>query len=65
MLMTENYYQEMSAFDEFQEDKNRGHGILIVNTNNLLVAVPLRSKLKAYMQNAKHIIPYSTYQIKD
>lgn len=63
MLMSEDYYREMSTLDEFQEDKNRGHGILIININDLLVAIPLRSKLKAHMQKAKHIIPYKTYHI--
>lgn len=61
MLMTEDYYQEMSPLDEFQEDKSRGHGIMVININDLLVAIPLRSKLKVHMQSAKHIIPYGTY----
>ena len=65
MLMNDKYYDEMSNLDEFQEDHHRGHGILIVDISDLLIAIPLRSKLKPYMRKSKHIFPYETYIIKN
>lgn len=44
--------------DEFQKDENRGHGVMIIDINDLLVAIPLRSSLPCYMNNAKHLFLY-------
>lgn len=40
MLMNDKYYDEMSNLDEFQEDHHRGHGILVVDISDLLIAIP-------------------------
>lgn len=60
-LMNNQYYQDFSKYKEFQDDKNRGHGVLIIGINNRIVAVPLRSKLKPWQKNEKHLFPYQTY----
>ncbi|MCO4324324.1 MULTISPECIES: hypothetical protein [Mammaliicoccus] len=61
MLMNDSYYKEMGNLDEFQEDSNRGHGVMIVDINDHLIAVPLRSKLKPHFIKAPHIFAYKTY----
>lgn len=61
MLMNAVYYQEMSKLEEFQEDNNRGHGIMIININSFLVAIPLRSSLKPHLTKARYLFPYGTY----
>lgn len=60
-LMTEEYFYIYQNLDEFQTDPNRGHGVMIIDINNLLVAVPLRSKIKPYMKKSNHLFPYETY----
>lgn len=60
-LMTEEYFDIYQNLDEFQTDPNRGHGVMIIDINNLLVAVPLRSKIKPYMKKSNHLFPYETY----
>lgn len=60
-LMNNLYFDEFSSYKEFQNDFNRGHGVLIVDINSLLIAIPLRSKIKPYFQNKKHLFPYSQY----
>ncbi|UBH16586.1 hypothetical protein [Macrococcus armenti] len=59
--MSEAYFEEMSNIDEFQENRFRGHGIMLITISELLVAIPIRSKLKPHLINAKHVFPYRTY----
>jgi len=59
--MSEAYFNEMSSIDEFQENRDRGHGIMLITISELLIAIPIRSKLSPYLEHARHIFPYCTY----
>lgn len=60
-LMNNKYFNEFESLDEFQKDNKRGHGVMIIDINDLLIAVPLRSSLSPYMNKAKHLFPYEIY----
>lgn len=60
-LMKPSYFNDYKSLDEFQEDHLRGHGIMILDVDDLLVAIPLRSGIPAYMKQAKHIFFYEIY----
>lgn len=60
-LMNLQYFNDYEDLDEFQKDNNRGHGVMIIDINDLLLAIPLRSSLAPYMFNAKHLFPYKNY----
>jgi protein AbiQ len=63
--LKQSFYQKYKNYDEFQEDPNRGHGIMIYKTGNLIVAIPLRSKLKPNTSRHPNIMPYKTYICSD
>ncbi|WP_224398214.1 hypothetical protein [Staphylococcus delphini] len=42
-LLTQDYFDTYQYLDEFQEDHTRGHGVMILDINNQLIAIPLRS----------------------
>jgi len=64
-LLTEDYFNTYKNLDEFQEDVARGHGVMILDIKNLLIAIPLRSGISANLRNARHIFPYATYERND
>lgn len=33
MMMNQSYYSEMGNIEEFQQDKKRGHGVMIIDIN--------------------------------
>ena len=43
----------------------RGHGVMILDIKNLLIAIPLRSGISANLRNARQIFPYVTYERND
>lgn len=64
-LLTEDYFNTYKNLDEFQEDVARGHGVMILDIKNLLIAIPPRSGISANLRNARHIFPYVTYERND
>lgn len=64
-LLTEDYFNMYRKLDEFQEDASRGHGVMILEINELLIAIPLRSGIPENLQNARHIFPYCAYERND
>lgn len=60
-LLNQNYFTDYQALDEFQIDNARGHGVMIIDINDLMVAIPLRSGILAYSKNSSHIFPYQEY----
>ena len=64
-LLMEDYFNTYKNLDEFQEDVARGHGVMILDIKNLLIAIPLRSGISANLRNARHIFPYVTYERND
>ena len=60
-LLTDSYFDNYCDYDEFQCDNNRGHGLMIIDINNRIIAIPLRSGLPAYMIRQRHLFPYTTY----
>lgn len=60
-LMNTQYFNEYESLDEFQKDINRGHGVMVIDINDLLIAIPLRSSLSPFMTKAKHLFPYGIY----
>ena len=60
-LLNSNYFEEYQNLDEFQEDNSRGHGVIVIDINDLIIAVPLRSGINAYLSNSKHIFKYTEY----
>lgn len=64
-LLTQDYFDTYRNLDEFQEDTSRGHGVMILDINNLLVAVPLRSGISEKLAGAQHVFPYTTYLRSD
>lgn len=64
-LMNTQYFNDFETLDEFQKDNNRGHGVMIIDINDLLIAIPLRSSLSPYMNKAKHLFPYEIYTKED
>lgn len=60
-LMNNQYYNDFQNYREFQDDKNRGHGVMLIDIKHKIVAIPLRSKLKPWQIGEKHIFPYQTY----
>lgn len=59
--MNQQYFSDFEKLDEFQKDSSRGHGVMVMDINNLLIAIPLRSSLFPYMEKAKHLFPYECY----
>ena len=64
-LLTEDYFNIYNSLDEFQEDVSRGHGVMILGINDLLIAIPLRSGISENLKNARHIFPYTVYEKSD
>jgi len=60
-MMNQLYFDDYSHLDEFQDDLNRGHGVMILDINNLIIGIPLRSNLKPHLQKSKHLFPYGAY----
>lgn len=60
-IMSEKYYSDFSDFDEFQKDSKRGHGIFLTKYRNKLIAIPLRSGIKATFKNQRHLFCYKEY----
>lgn len=56
--LNENFFTKYRGIDEFLKKNTRGHGIMIMDYLDLLVAVPLRSSLKPYMKKQQFIFPY-------
>jgi len=63
-LMNTHYFNDFESLDEFQKDNNRGHGVMIIDINDLLIAIPLRSSLPPYMNKSNHLFPYEIYTKK-
>lgn len=61
-ILNNLYFEKNQYLDEFQRDDKRGHGIMVINLKNLLVAVPLRSKIPEYNRNSPHIFKYKEYE---
>lgn len=56
-----SYFNDYKNLDEFQEIHLRGHGIMILDVDDLLVAILLRSGIPAYIKRAKHMFSYESY----
>lgn len=60
-------YKHYCFLDECMEKYKRGHSIVVLtieSLDNLLVAIPLRSKLKPFQAKFNYIIPYKEYEDK-
>ena len=64
-LLTQDYFDTYQNLDEFQKDNERGHGVMILDINNLLIAIPLRSGISENLRSARHLFPYTTYRRYD
>ncbi|MBR7927061.1 hypothetical protein KBI51_02580 [Aerococcaceae bacterium zg-ZUI334] len=64
-ILTQDYFDTYKVLDEFQEDTSRGHGVMILGINDLLIAIPLRSGISDKLINAKHVFPYTIYERSD
>lgn len=64
-LLTQEYFATYQFLDEFQKDNNRGHGVMILDIYNRLIAIPLRSGISENLKNASHLFPYATYRRHD
>lgn len=64
-LLTQDYFDTYQYLDEFQEDNARGHGVMVLDINNQLIAIPLRSGIPEHLRNASHLFPYTTYRRHD
>ncbi|MGT2800696.1 hypothetical protein [Streptococcus marmotae] len=51
--------------DEFQENHARGHGVMVLDINNQLIAILLRSGISENLRNSSHLFPYKTYRRHD
>ncbi|MCJ0568102.1 hypothetical protein MMJ54_00375, partial [Enterococcus cecorum] len=54
-LLTQDYFDTYQNLDEFQKDNERGHGVMILDINNLLIAIPLRSGISEKLKSARHL----------
>ena len=64
-LLTQDYFDTYQNLDEFQKDNERGRGVMILDINNLLIAIPLRSGISENLRSARHLFPYTTYRRYD
>ena len=64
-LLTQEYFETYQELDEFQQDNARGHGVMILDINNKLIAIPLRSGISDNLKNSSHLFPYTTYKRHD
>ena len=64
-LLTQEYFETYQELDEFQQDNARGHGVMILDINNKLIAIPLRSGISDNLKNSSHLFPYTTYRRHD
>ncbi|UXS36136.1 hypothetical protein [Staphylococcus delphini] len=64
-LLTQDYFDTYQYLDEFQEDNTRGHGVMILDINNQLIAIPLRSGISDKHRNSSHLFTYTTYRRHD
>ncbi|MEB8419042.1 hypothetical protein NGG16_16530 [Enterococcus casseliflavus] len=60
-LLNEDYFQNYQILDEFQKDNSRGHGVMILDIDDLMIAIPLRSGIPTFTLNSNHIFPYQEY----
>lgn len=54
-LLTQEYFETYQELDEFQQDNERGHGVMILDINNKLIAIPLRSGISNNLKNSNRI----------
>ena len=54
-LRTQEYFETYQELDEFQQDNARGHGVMILDINNKLIAIPLRSGISDNLKNSNRI----------
>ena len=54
-LLTQEYFETYQELDEFQQDNARGHGVMILDINNKLIAIPLRSGISNNLKNSNRI----------
>ena len=54
-LLTQEYFETYQELDEFQQDNARGHGVMILDINNKLIAIPLRSGISDNLKNSNRI----------
>ena len=54
-LLTQEYFETYQELDEFQQDNARGHGVMILDINNKLIAIPLRSGISDNLKNSSHL----------
>ena len=64
-LLTQEYFETYQELDEFQQDNARGHGVMILDINNKLIAIPLRSGISDNLKNSSHLFPYTSYKRHD
>lgn len=65
-FMNSSYFQDYGEIDEFQTDIQRGHGVTILEISpEIMVAIPMRSSLRPYMKNQRHLFPYKVYEKED
>ncbi|HEM3177245.1 TPA: hypothetical protein U0919_000760 [Streptococcus suis] len=64
-LLTQDYFESYQYLDEFQEDCARGHGVMVLDIHNLLIAIPLRSGISERLRRSSHLFPYTTYKRHD
>lgn len=64
-LFEDSFFDKYEQMDEFLKKNTRGHGVLLVNYLDLLVAVPLRSSLNPNIRKQRYIFPYEVWTKKD
>ena len=64
-LLTQEYFETYQELDEFQQDNARGHGVMILDINKKLIAIPLRSGISDNLKNSNHLFPYTSYKRHD
>ena len=60
-LFEDAFFDKYEYMDEFLKKNARGHGVLLLNYLDLLVAVPLRSSLNPHIKKRQYIFPYEVW----
>lgn len=64
-LFEDSFFDKYEHMDEFLKKNSRGHGVLLLNYLDLLVAVPLRSSLNPNIEKQRYIFPYEVWTKDD
>lgn len=64
-LLQEEYFNRASHLVEVEKKTTRGHGILLVDMDDLILATPLRSNMSAKRYKSDGFLTYKTHQVID